>query len=132
MRATAASSTTPTAWKYHFLVGSGGRVAGRADSRLGDRWRRQIMRVSHFFTRARDAGSIARSAWWGNFELPEHTPSRAQLAAAIALARAIAARFGIAPGAITTHTESTAASRSAPGKNFPLDRIRQALARTPR
>ena len=115
----------PDGMEYHFLVGSG---VGSPDGliEVGDRWRRQII-AYHLFTRARDAGSIA-ICLVGNFELPEHTPSRAQLAAAIALARAIAARFGIAAGAITTHTGIDGRLTQCPGKNFPLARIRQAVA----
>jgi hypothetical protein len=111
--------------EYHFLVGSG---VGSADGliEVGDRWRKQII-AFHLFTHARDVGSIA-ICLVGNFELPGRVPSPAQHAAAIALARAMTTRFRIAPAAITTHTGIDGRLTQCPGKNFPLARIRQAVA----
>lgn len=110
----------PDGMEYHFLIGSG---VGSADGliEVGDRWRKQII-AYHLFTRARDAGSIA-ICLVGNFELPGSTPSKAQLAAATALARALATRFGIAPDAVTTHRGIDGRLTQCPGKNFPLARI---------
>jgi N-acetyl-anhydromuramyl-L-alanine amidase AmpD len=106
--------------EYHFLIGSG---VGSADGliEVGDHWRKQII-AYHLFTQARDAGSIA-ICLVGNFELPGSTPSKAQLAAATALARALAARFGIAPDGVTTHRGIDGRLTQCPGKNFPLARI---------
>jgi len=110
----------PDGMEYHFLIGSG---VGSADGliEVGDHWRKQII-AYHLFTQARDAGSIA-ICLVGNFELPGSTPSKAQLAAATALARALAARFGIAPDAVTTHRGIDGRLTQCPGKNFPLARI---------
>ena len=110
----------PDGMEYHFLIGSG---VGSADGliEVGDRSRKQII-AYHLFTRARDAGSIA-ICLVGNFELPGSTPSKAQLAAATALARALAARFGITPDAVTSHRGIDGRLTQCPGKNFPLARI---------
>ncbi len=110
----------PDGMEYHFLIGSG---VGSADGliEVGDRWRKQII-AYHLFTRARDAGSIA-ICLVGNFELPGSTPSKAQLAAVTALARALAARFNIAPQAVTTHRGIDGRLTQCPGKNFPLARL---------
>ena len=114
----------PDGMEYHFLIGSG---VGSADGliEVGDRWRRQII-AYHLFTRARDAGSIA-ICLVGNFELPGSTPSRAQLAAAEALAHALSARFGIAPDAMTTHRGIDGRLTQCPGKNFPIAALRTAM-----
>jgi hypothetical protein len=114
----------PDGMEYHFLIGSG---VGSADGliEIGDRWQRQLI-AYHLFTRARDAGSIA-ICLVGNFELPGSTPSRAQLAAAEALARALSARFGIAPDAMTTHRGIDGRLTQCPGKNFPLAAIKAAI-----
>jgi hypothetical protein len=115
----------PVGMEYHFLIGSG---VGSPDGliEVGDRWRQQIL-AYHLFTHARDRGSIA-ICLVGNFELPGRTPSAAQLRAAAALTRALAARFHIAPDALTTHTGIDGRLTQCPGKNFPLARIKQAVA----
>jgi len=114
----------PDGMEYHFLIGSGiGSPGGLIE--VGDRWRKQII-AYHLFTHARDAGSIA-VCLVGNFELPATTPSKAQLAAAIALARALATRYGIAPEAMTTHRGIDGRLTQCPGKNFPLAAIKAAL-----
>jgi hypothetical protein len=117
----------PDGMEYHFLIGSG---VGSADGliEVGDRWRQQRV-AYHLFTRERDAGSIA-ICLVGNFELPGRTPSPAQRAAATALARALAARFGIGAGAMTTHRGIDGRLTQCPGKNFPLAAIKEAV-RTP-
>jgi len=113
----------PDGMEYHFLIGSGiGSPDGLIE--VGDRWRRQII-AYHLFTRARDAGSIA-ICLVGNFELPASTPSKAQLAAATALARALAARYRIATDAMTTHRGIDGRLTQCPGKNFPLAAIKAA------
>jgi hypothetical protein len=116
----------PDGMEYHFLIGSG---IGSADGliEVGDRWRLQKI-AYHLFTHARDAGSIA-ICLVGNFELPGHVPTEAQLAAATALARALGARFGIPPAAYTTHRGIDGRLTQCPGKNFPLARIVAAVAR---
>jgi hypothetical protein len=115
----------PDGMEYHFLIGSG---IGSADGliEVGDRWRRQIM-AYHLFTQARDPGSIA-ICLVGNFELPDHTPSPAQLAAATALAQALATRFNIGPVGMTTHRGIDGRLTQCPGQNFPLARITAAIA----
>ena len=114
----------PDGMEYHFLIGSGiGTPDGLIE--VGDRWRRQII-AYHLFTHARDAGSIA-ICLVGNFELPGKTPSKAQLTATLALARALAARFGIAPDALTTHRGIDGRLTQCPGKNFPLAEIKSRL-----
>jgi hypothetical protein len=118
----------PIGMEYHFLIGSGiGSPDGLIE--VGDRWRRQLL-AYHLFTRARDRGSIA-ICLVGNFELPDRTPSPAQLRAATALTRALATRFNIAPEAMTTHTGIDGRLTQCPGKNFPLARIKQAVAAKP-
>jgi hypothetical protein len=118
----------PIGMEYHFLIGSG---IGSADGliEVGDRWRRQLL-AYHLFTRARDRGSIA-ICLVGNFELPGHTPSPAQLRAVASLTRALAARFNIAADAMTTHTGIDGRLTQCPGKNFPFARIKQAVAAKP-
>ena len=116
----------PIGMEYHFLIGSGiGSPDGLIE--VGDRWQRQLL-AYHLFTRARDRGSIA-ICLVGNFELPGRTPSPVQLRAVAALTRALAARFDIGPDAMTTHTGIDGRLTQCPGKNFPLARIKQALAR---
>jgi hypothetical protein len=118
----------PIGMEYHFLIGSG---IGSADGliEVGDRWRRQLL-AYHLFTHARDRGSIA-ICLVGNFELPDRTPSPAQMRAVAALTRALMARFNIAPEALTTHTGIDGRLTQCPGKNFPLARIKQAVAPKP-
>jgi hypothetical protein len=114
----------PDGMEYHFLIGSGiGSPEGLIE--VGDRWRRQLI-AYHLFTQARDAGSIA-ICLVGNFELPDGRPSPAQLAAATALVRALAARFDIAPDAMTTHRGIDGRLTQCPGKNFPLARMKAAI-----
>jgi hypothetical protein len=118
----------PDGMEYHFLIGSG---VGSPDGliEVGDRWRKQII-AYHLFTQARDAGSIA-ICLVGNFELPGSTPSSAQRAAAIALARALATRFRIPPDAMTTHRGIDGRLTQCPGKNFPLAGIKAAVQQIP-
>jgi hypothetical protein len=119
----------PIGMEYHFLIGSGiGSPDGLIE--VGDRWRRQLL-AYHLFTRARDRGSIA-ICLVGNFELPGRTPSAAQLRAVTSLTRALAARFHIAADAMTTHTGIDGRLTQCPGKNFPLARIKEAVATPPR
>lgn len=111
----------PDGMEYHFLIGSGiGTPDGLIE--VGDRWPRQIV-AYHLFTHARDAGSIA-VCLVGNFELAGKVPSKAQLAAAAALARALAARYGIAAVRLTTHKAIDGRLTQCPGKNFPLAKLR--------
>jgi len=119
----------PIGMEYHFLIGS---CIGSPDGliEVGDRWRRQLL-AYHLFTRARDRGSIA-ICLVGNFELQGHTPSAAQLRAVTALTRALADKLQIAPDAMTTHTGIDGRLTQCPGKNFPLARIKQAVATKPR
>lgn len=118
----------PDGMEYHFLIGSG---VGSPDGliEVGDRWPKQII-AYHLFTHARDAGSIA-ICLIGNFELPGRTPSPAQRAAAIALARALATRFGIGTDAMTTHRGIDGRLTQCPGKNFPLAAVINGVGGTP-
>src|SRR5207342_3191260 len=90
----------PDGMEYHFLIGNG---VGSPDGliEVGEHWRKQVM-AYHLFTRARDPRSVA-ICLVGNFELPDHVPSKAQMRAATALARALVARFRMGKGAATTH-----------------------------
>jgi hypothetical protein len=118
----------PDGMEYHFLIGSG---VGSPDGliEIGEHWRKQII-AYHLFTRSRDAGSIA-ICLVGNFELPGSTPTPAQRAAAAALARALATRFGIAVDAMTTHRGIDGRLTQCPGKNFPLEAIKAAVRKAP-
>ena len=118
----------PDGMEYHFLIGSGiGSPDGLIE--VGDRWRKQII-AYHLFTQSRDAGSIA-ICLVGNFELPGSVPSPAARAAAVMLARALAARYGIAPDAMTTHRGIDGRLTQCPGKNFPLAAIKATIPAVP-
>jgi N-acetylmuramoyl-L-alanine amidase len=115
----------PDGMEYHFLIGSGiGSPDGLIE--VGDRWQQQML-AFHLFTHARDRGSIA-ICLVGNFELPGRTPSAAQLRAVTALTRALAAKYNIPTEALTTHRGIDGRLTQCPGKNFPLARIKQAMA----
>jgi len=114
----------PDGMEYHFLIGSGiGSEDGLIE--VGARWPRQIF-AYHLFTRARDEGSIA-ICFVGNFELDGAHPSPAQMAAATALARALTGRYGIARAAVTTHRGIDGRLTQCPGKNFPLEKLRDGI-----
>jgi len=114
----------PDGMEYHFLIGNG---VGSPDGliEVGEHWRKQIM-AYHLFTQARDARSVA-ICLVGNFELPDHAPTKAQMAAATALARALVARFHMGKGAVTMHRGIDGRLTQCPGKHFPLAALTAAI-----
>ena len=115
----------PDGMEYHFVIGNG---AGSRDGliEVGERWRRQKL-AYHLFTRERDEGSIA-ICLVGNFEEGAARPTAAQERAALELAAALTARYGIAPAAVVTHRAIDGKLTQCPGKNFPIEPWRARLA----
>lgn len=109
---------------YHFVIGNG-RGMGDGEIYVGNRWRRQI-NGGHLAQASLNDTSLG-ICLVGNFDTTSPTPR--QMQSLIALVAALQRRCGLSHSAVVTHQQMSASGTRCPGKNFPLQSLKESLRR---